>query len=989
MITETLAFHDRRTENKNDETVEPTKPGRTPNMKADYTKTHNPPPAKGNEDPSFNSKFRPQGSLFVELYHPWTALEPRTSDLATVDPQTQIAGVELTKLTPLVNGKQSPVWRLVIVNPSAQNAAVAGNPTGDELPNPEDPIVNNRPTIERAAYFVASLPNYLFPTAKTDRQGPNVSYYPSAASSIIVPPSGYAVVGSGDSKAQNRTYIGFENGKRSGSSGSTRMVTLNPTDLADARVVRNTHDPVPPAGTPIPKVLAINYATPAGNGNNQTQRLSVSEPTDGYVPYEKEPKMGPQTVNANGEYPKTFDIPVDQNRTLPPHNETFAGKPIWQWLNADGTIPGFRIIYLQRLADPTRPWSPDVPMAGTPPTDSRMWNPYRTVDAMTVDLTTFNGVYSPTSEDPTAANGGTWNGHFEARQRGEKNFLPGNPPPQLLGEVNLWKQEPAVKGKTTAGTSPTPWPAGPLGWQTSKWSSDITPGLSPTSTTMYFKQGLLQTLGYLNTPFSPQGGANQTASSGGDPQFPFPWLNWSYRPFNNVYELLLVPALPSSRLLARSKASGSQGMSLAPGGRRYFSYVDKTLRGTPPQGFAQGYDGSASPQVPYPHLLNFFESGQGSKGAFPNPGPSIQPMLRSQLHRVLAYVCVPSRFANSQLQIPPLNASFNSKTTPGGQPYYHHLFHTPFNRVSNFREPGLMNANMFTSADVLLGAMNIYFPPLVVPQPNSSPQNPVQPPWPHVNRLNPDFWDKFVRSRRQGGITDPKLIGNANPVSPVVNGVSWPSLQATTQQTLANMLRINPNLPSRFMRPYRTPGGAALATPTAGGQSTEPNRETDVTLLRGDPDIPVRPLFQVDDFLMGTANSPSSVPATPDNFGADVPLFQPSGLACMDFNRNPYFRYQAIEKLGSALSTHSNVFAIWITVGYFQVLPAANPKMTDPQGNLVYPDGYQLGAELGSDTGDIVRHRAFYIFDRSIPVGFLRGQDLNDARALLVKRFIE
>ena len=47
------------------------------------------------------------------------------------------------------------------------------------------------------------------------------------------------------------------------------------------------------------------------------------------------------------------------------------------------------------------------------------------------------------------------------------------------------------------------------------------------------------------------------------------------------------------------------------------------------------------------------------------------------------------------------------------------------------------------------------------------------------------------------------------------------------------------------------------------------------------------------------------------------------------------------------------------------------------------------GAELGSDTGDIVRHRAFYIFDRSIPVGFVRGQDINQEKALLLKRFIE
>jgi hypothetical protein len=45
--------------------------------------------------------------------------------------------------------------------------------------------------------------------------------------------------------------------------------------------------------------------------------------------------------------------------------------------------------------------------------------------------------------------------------------------------------------------------------------------------------------------------------------------------------------------------------------------------------------------------------------------------------------------------------------------------------------------------------------------------------------------------------------------------------------------------------------------------------------------------------------------------------------------------------------------------------------------------------EIGSDTGEIVRHRAFYIYDRSIPVGFEPGKDHNFADGLLLKRFIE
>ena len=55
----------------------------------------------------------------------------------------------------------------------------------------------------------------------------------------------------------------------------------------------------------------------------------------------------------------------------------------------------------------------------------------------------------------------------------------------------------------------------------------------------------------------------------------------------------------------------------------------------------------------------------------------------------------------------------------------------------------------------------------------------------------------------------------------------------------------------------------------------------------------------------------------------------------------------------------------------------------------IHPDGYRLGQELGTETGQIERHRAFYIIDRSIPVGFQRGEDLNVEDTILLRRFIE
>ena len=927
LITETLAFHDVRTQDLNNEVLDLSKSACSL-CAFSYSRTAAGPvgalDTSGSKDPSFNSAYRPQGSLFIELYNPWTVKEPRTSDLSGMDP-TGVAGVQLNKVA-TAGARSSPVWRLVIVDPSAPlNAAsvAAAAAVGDELPDPDNPIVANRPTIERAAYFV-KLAGMSYPT--TDDLGQTIQAIfclsptnPALGQPLVVLPSGYAVVGSGDPNQQNRTFIGFQQGQNAGNFQTTRMVTLNQADLVDARVVRNTADPQPPpAAVPIPKVLGIDFNFTSGT----LQRLSVSEPTAGYWQFESTDGTGTTvTYNAaTGQYSETLDIPVDYQRCNSvvskarrvATNERFRGLEIWKWLFNKGTIPAFRIIYLQRLADPTRPFVSDIPGTATYVPNPQQWNPYRTIDAMTVDLTTFNGLSDPSKPDPTATTGAPnvpQNGgvdttiHFEAHQRGEKNYLTLST--STSAEMSLWKQEPADKSKLLQLPN----------WG---WTTPAVPGAAPTATDQYFNQNLSQTLGYVNAPFWPTG-TTPAAFTTGDPQYPFPWLNWSYRPFNNEYELLLVPTVSSSKLLARSVLTGADP-------RRYFGYVDGAVRGQQPQDV---YDGSTSGQVPYPHLLNFFESGKSSQAG-----------IAAQFHRLLAYVGVPSRFANTQLQMNPTPAMNTGS----------HYFHAPFNRISRFREPGRINLNTVTSPDVLFGALNM-FPPLM--------QN---------AQLYPAFWDKFVRSRR----------GDRAPIP-----------ATTPAQTVTNMLLMNPTPnapspnvppgPSRFMRPFRTPGGAFL---TASG---EPARENDLTLLRADPDTNLRPLFEVDDYLLGPTSSPTGLTATPDQFTASGG----ANFACMDYNRNPYFRYQALQKLGNVFSNHSNVFAVWITVGYFEVTPATNPNAKDANGNPIYPDGFQLGPELGSDSGDILRHRAFYIFDRSIPVGFVRGQDINHQKATLKQTFIE
>jgi hypothetical protein len=84
------------------------------------------------------------------------------------------------------------------------------------------------------------------------------------------------------------------------------------------------------------------------------------------------------------------------------------------------------------------------------------------------------------------------------------------------------------------------------------------------------------------------------------------------------------------------------------------------------------------------------------------------------------------------------------------------------------------------------------------------------------------------------------------------------------------------------------------------------------------------------------------------------------------------------QRLGSMVTTRSSVFAIWITIGFFEV---------DENGSLV--NTASGGTEIGADTGDVQRHRAFYIFDRSIPMAAEPGKNHNVDRGVLVRSIIE
>jgi len=198
-------------------------------------------------------------------------------------------------------------------------------------------------------------------------------------------------------------------------------------------------------------------------------------------------------------------------------------------------------------------------------------------------------------------------------------------------------------------------------------------------------------------------------------------------------------------------------------------------------------------------------------------------------------------------------------------------------------------------------------------------------------------------------------------------------------------------LPIKQLSSYREPGRVNVNT------ITDP-RVWEATVLRGrwprdDPStMPKTPEPPVLDWKKTTfggyvaPNGASGSTAKPAETILDLLGLEQGAKALLhdadkpgpDPAANPQFAFLTASRLANVATTRSHVFAVWVTIGYFEC---------DSNGNFL--PGASNPRELGADTGRVRRHRGFYVFDRSIPVAYETGRDHNVRDAILLRRIIQ
>lgn len=278
---------------------------------------------------------------------------------------------------------------------------------------------------------------------------------------------------------------------------------------------------------------------------------------------------------------------------------------------------------------------------------------------------------------------------------------------------------------------------------------------------------------------------------------------------------------------------------------------------------------------------------------------------------LLELVTVPSPWSDADKVIDPASFDMDFSTNQREAIMLGPLM-PPYNRISQMREPGRVNINTLEDVEVMRGLE-----------------------WSYLNT------------------SDRNSAGTSQAIIDLLKGSRDKSyLQPLGTEQITGIKR-NTHLDGRY--PTEFPGVFKSALAAGRVATTRIDGLLDKEAIRTPANAT---LFR---------KSPATkIPAT------NRPLFEPRDKLVDTSVPNPQTEYLPFSRLANLTTTQSNVFAVRITVGYFE-----------------YDTSTGVGPEYGWDNGQSRRHRGFYVIDRSIPVAYEPGQDLNTGNCVLVRRIVE
>ncbi len=480
---------------------------------------------------------------------------------------------------------------------------------------------------------------------------------------------------------------------------------------------------------------------------------------------------------------------------------------------------------------------------------------------------------------------------------------------------------------------------------------------------------------------------------------PFINLAWNNAPYPNPYEVMSVPASAPGRFGLEFVDREREDLRLfgAPVGmpnpyglvltnRLYHVDVNTTIQppvyttkdswtkvGSLGGGGRFGYplvdpEDSSAPSTSYTlpglgHLMNFYHSSLNVS----HNNRAVPQNLSMNLGAFLDHIQVPSRFQGTKEWVSPTGVY---------EPY----------SIPTYREPGKININTLTEP-----AWRALSGDRILPQAHTNQSNPLIRTMGAISNVQQNtLYDALSMSRR---------IGTPNYIGLKRNGIDGTDyIVDNTVGRIDSANSFNNSEPYRrldFAYPFRSLASSNFVTGTTvpvAFQSPVAQMEgygvpdpADATILR-------RYYLGVDANSNEQPFRPLLAPVVGGEFGqnwtGNGPHIAPARTVTEEF--------EGLQRLSNMTTTRSNVFAVWVTVGYFEAeqVDFTNEATTEnPIAKLrqIYPDGYKYGKELGygSGTEEMYRHRSFYLIDRTIPVGFRRGEDFNIDKTVILKKAIE